>query len=973
MLLALLLGFVAPTTASAQSDGFFRGGNDNYQNRDSEIPITGSGIQNDDFGAPLGSGLLILTVVGAGYAVSKRRRNLKKGTTLLLSALMLLGLTGCKKKVVENVAPTTGDKVAITLNVGDGSKVNVEGPKVTFEKDDQILVAYDGKYVGTITHNGTYFAGNITITQNGTQPLYFYFLGNKDAGTLTAGSTTNCTVNISDQTSELPVISMSPSEETYPSEGNHYSASLHNKCSLMKFNVTTLSNSPICITGMNNLVSIKFSKAANDSENNGFAYDKDGEGIIKMKGGSGENVEKWAIVLQQDALDAGDEGSAYTEDYSYVGARAAVPAITMAQYLNEYRTMTVNTPAWDGDLSKLTDESTEAYATARNTMTIYGTLGVNKKVSIADGATVTLDNVVIQPIGYLGYEQRWAGITCLGDATIILKDGTSNTVKYFGDEGTPGIFVPENKTLTIQGNTGSLSARGEFGAAIGSGNKYSDDYASCGNIVINGGTVNVQSEFGAGIGSGEYGSCGNIVINGGTITTSNHSGAGIGCGYGGSCGNINITGGIITTGSSESGAGIGSCGSGSCGDITISGGTVNAHSMYGAGIGCSDNSGGSCGTITISGGNVNAQSEEGAGIGSGDDGSCGNIVINGGTVNARSMHGAGIGGGSSSACGDITITSGVTQVTATTDSMEGYNAIGKGRSSNACGTVTIGGIVYYDGSSYQNGGDTYLATKPLIYSAHYFSVSSTKQVIFALGNLQATYYTSPFSYWSWSIATHQWDYIGNAAGNTSINGNGTASTNNVTVDLFGWVGQSSSWNSGAARYGISNSTTASNYGTGASEALKYNWGNTIGTGWRTLTSDEWVYLLNTRFTTSGVRYAKATVNSVNGVILLPDNWNTSYYSLSSTNTPNAEFTNNYVTLSDWTTILEAHGAIFLPTAGYRNGSTVNGSGTGGGYWSSTSYSSEESYGVFFYSTSLSEAGTSRRYYGRSVRLVRDAN
>lgn len=174
-------------------------------------------------------------------------------------------------------------------------------------------------------------------------------------------------------------------------------------------------------------------------------------------------------------------------------------------------------------------------------------------------------------------------------------------------------------------------------------------------------------------------------------------------------------------------------------------------------------------------------------------------------------------------------------------------------------------------------------------------------------------------------------------------------------------------------YGISNSTTASDYGTGGSEALKYNWGNDIGTGWRTLTSNEWAYLLNTRSTTSGVRYAKATVNSVNGVILLPDNWSTSYYSLSSANTSNAQFTSNSITLSDWTTILEAHGAIFLPTAGYRNGSVVHGTGTDGCYWSSTFFSADESYGVFFNSTSLSYAGTGSRYYGRSVRLVRDAN
>ena len=57
--------------------------------------------------------------------------------------------------------------------------------------------------------------------------------------------------------------------------------------------------------------------------------------------------------------------------------------------------------------------------------------------------------------------------------------------------------------------------------------------------------------------------------------------------------------------------------------------------------------------------------------------------------------------------------------------------------------------------------------------------------------------------------------------------------------------------------------------------MKSDWGNTIGSGWRTLTSAEWTYLFDSRTTTSGVRYAKATVNGVSGVILLPDDWSTS--------------------------------------------------------------------------------------------------
>ncbi len=95
------------------------------------------------------------------------------------------------------------------------------------------------------------------------------------------------------------------------------------------------------------------------------------------------------------------------------------------------------------------------------------------------------------------------------------------------------------------------------------------------------------------------------------------------------------------------------------------------------------------------------------------------------------------------------------------------------------------------------------------------------QVYFSQGNLQATYDGSA---WSWAFATNQWDYIGNATANNRINGNGTVSVNG-TVDLFGWVGASSTW-TGAAQYGISNSTTTNStatYGNVASEALKSDW------------------------------------------------------------------------------------------------------------------------------------------------------
>ena len=70
-------------------------------------------------------------------------------------------------------------------------------------------------------------------------------------------------------------------------------------------------------------------------------------------------------------------------------------------------------------------------------MTLTGT-GCGPKISIASGATVTLDGARIDGANF--DSRKWAGLTCLGDATIVLK-GQNNLVRgYYEDY--PGIFVP---------------------------------------------------------------------------------------------------------------------------------------------------------------------------------------------------------------------------------------------------------------------------------------------------------------------------------------------------------------------------------------------------------------------------------------------------------------------------------------------------------------------------------------------------
>ena len=250
-----------------------------------------------------------------------------------------------------------------------------------------------------------------------------------------------------------------------------------------------------------------------------------------------------------------------------------------------------------------------------------------------------------------------------------------------------------------------------------------------------------------------------------------------------------------------------------------------------------------------------------------------------------------------------------------------------------------------------------------------FSVGANTRVNFSQGNLQ--YQASSNT---WRFATNQYDYLG--SGNANI-----SSTYSGWIDLFCWG--TSGYNHGAVCYQPwSTSTTNSDYYAYGSytynlydQTGKADWGyNRISNGgntldsWRTPTRAEWAYMLNTRNTTSGIRYAKAQVNGVKGLILLPDDWSASYYSLNSTNTSGADFSTNVISSSVWANNFESHGAVFLPTAGMRFGTQLGSIGVYGLYWSS-SYCDSDNAGYLVLGSDRVEANDVDRRGGLSVRLV----
>ena len=200
-----------------------------------------------------------------------------------------------------------------------------------------------------------------------------------------------------------------------------------------------------------------------------------------------------------------------------------------------------------------------------------------------------------------------------------------------------------------------------------------------------------------------------------------------------------------------------------------------------------------------------------------------------------------------------------------------------------------------------------------------FSVAKGRQVRFAPGNLE---YSGGYRF-----AAHQYDY----------------------GDYFGW---------GTGSNPTCTSTDYNDY------SSFDDWGSYIDGGWRTLSADEWRYVIEDRANASA-KCGAATVCGVHGMVLLPDNFSggTFYAGFNGWNT-------NVYDVSSWS-VMEDAGAVFLPASGIRCGTDVTHVGTYAYYWPSTPNNKYGAYYMFFYGGGVNNDGYGDRYYGQSVRLVQD--
>jgi hypothetical protein len=223
-----------------------------------------------------------------------------------------------------------------------------------------------------------------------------------------------------------------------------------------------------------------------------------------------------------------------------------------------------------------------------------------------------------------------------------------------------------------------------------------------------------------------------------------------------------------------------------------------------------------------------------------------------------------------------------------------------------------------------------------------YSVSGSKKVYFSMGNLQ---YTTTGTHsvngggtvsGTWRFAEHQWDIIGTDNINTS-------STYEGWIDLYSW-GASGESRQPYEAIGEGNKNGWSDWGV-------YN---AISNGgdkpnmWHTLSKDEWNYLVSTRSAstvngTANARYVKATVNSVQGLILFPDSYTQpdGVTQPTAINNASANYTSNSYSGDDWTA-METYGCVFLPVTGKR--------------WTGLSEVEGLDQGVYWASSSINEGG-----------------
>ena len=243
---------------------------------------------------------------------------MKRLGMILLACALILGMSQCKKENTNANVNEDGEKVYIVLKVEDGQRSDVTPSTgvYTYEEGDKLIVGYNGAYCGVLSYNSSNeFSGYITISEDVSQPLYFYYIG-EAAGTVSGES---YKFDISDQSEGLPVLACAHSSVNYSSGKSNYHAHLRNKCSLVEFSLAEGTSDAVTVGGMHTVASIDFA--------NGTIVATSTTGDITLYSESA--TSKWAILLPQAEVPNATVTIGTNEGYT-----AEVPAISANGYFH---------------------------------------------------------------------------------------------------------------------------------------------------------------------------------------------------------------------------------------------------------------------------------------------------------------------------------------------------------------------------------------------------------------------------------------------------------------------------------------------------------------------------------------------------------------------------------------------------------------------------------------------------------------
>ncbi len=925
---------------------------------------------------------------------------MKKLSFIVMACLLVLGLAQCKKNDPVN-NDDNDNRVSITLQLTNGGqKVHPEEENglanVVYDNGDIVYVGSDGKYMGYLTYNGTFFTGSINAEAIEGQPLQFIMMGGQDFhANLTENSTTEYTFNIGDQSNGLAVISCAASIEDFSLTNLSYTATLRNKCALVRFDLGEMeTDTAITLTGMKTEAIIGF----DGTVTNGTAT-----GNITTYG---MGSTRYAVVLSDQP--AVTEGTISAEGYE------GTFSIPTAAYNNAFLTdasMTLTATSSIGLTTPLTLEaltdgtimvndpksgmqyslnggakaavtSESIPVSAGDKVRFYGNgTSINNYdgTHIAGGsAQVKVYGNIMSLIDETGYatlttllnqNRVFCGLfsdnTNLTDASGLLLPATTLATECYD-----GMFAgctslaaaPELPATTLAdycyssmfyGCT-SLTTAPELPATTLANNCYEGMFYGCTslttapelpattlayqcylNMFYNCTSLTTAPELPAT--TLDFACYHNMFVGCYSLTTAPALPATTLADY---C-YYNMFALCSLTTAPELPA------------TTLTDGCY--HGMFG---GCNLTTAPELPATTLT---EECYSEMFAG--------CSSLTTAPVLPAANLVYKC-----YSNMFNECYHLNSITCL-ATAGINENQSTEGWVGGVASTGTFTkASGATWPEGENGIPNGWTVVDSTPAAPAGvinGLFSVSATKQVYFSQGNLQ---YIGSAATPYWQFAEHQWDYIGSTQ-------NQDSDSPTADRDLFGWG--TSGYNHGATAYQPwATSTLYSSYyaygsviynlndQTGQAEwgyNAIVNGGNQQNSGWCTLTNAEWGYIFNRRtdaFSKSGL----GIVNGVKGMILLPDAW---------TLPEGLSFTSGY---SSWVNVynveqwaqMEDNGAVFLPAAGFRTGTTLNALGLRGCYWSSSRSNSDNAYSMYFYSGDLTPQSNNYRYKGYSVRLVRDA-